>query len=149
MGSSSSSSKGWGYIVQWNNDTHSVKVGFTTTSLHSLLSTFLRYSPHKLVVIKAWQTSKADYELVEDRLASFGNKHGWINVTTGLKRVVREWVPCDSLQARSLFRRKCGERVLWWSWLKSSEEFVPPVSSIATKQREPKGAQSIIRSSGF
>lgn len=150
MGVSQANKQGWGYILQWSNDASMVRVGFTTASLHSFLAGFARYNACKLVVVKAWETNKEDYELVEERLAPFVGSNGWMKVTPGLKRVVREHLPCGSLQAKSQFKRKCGERVLWMPWLHPSQEFVPPYSSsIATKQRDQRGARSIIRSSGF
>lgn len=150
MGVSQANKKGWGYILQWSNDASMVKTGFTTASLHSFLIGFARYNACKLVVVKAWEANKEDYELVEERLTPFVGSNGWMKVTPGLKRVVREHLPCDSLQAKAQFNRKCGDRVLWTPWLHPSQEFVPPhSSSIATKQRDQHGARSIIRSSGF
>lgn len=143
--------QGWGYIVQWSNDASMVKMGFTTTPLHGFLSGFLRYNGHKLVVVKAWETSKSDHELVHERLQSFLGPNGWMKVTPGLKRIVREHLPCDSRQAKAKFKKQCGERVLWCPWLHPSEEFVTPYeySSIATREREQSKTKSIIRSSGF
>ena len=137
--------------MQWSNDASMVKVGFTTTSFHSFLSGFLRYGGHKLVVLKAWETSKDDYELVQERLQSFLGPNGWMKVSPGLKRIVREHLPCDSRQAKAKFKKQCGERVLWLPWLHPSEEFVSPCeySSIATKERIHVKTKSIIRSSGF
>lgn len=150
MGISQANKQGWGYILQWSNDASAVKAGFTTASLHSFLTSFARYNACRLVLVKAWETSKEDYDLVEKRLAPFIESNGWAKVTPGLKRVVREHLPCDSLKAKAQFKRKCGERVLWMPWLHPLQEFVPPYpSSIATKQRNQRGARSIIRSSGF
>jgi hypothetical protein len=152
MGISQAGKQGWGYVLQWSNDASVVKAGFTTASFHSFLSGFARYNACKLVVVKAWETTKDDYDPVEDRLKPFmaSNGGGWLKVTPGLKRIIREHLPCDSLKAKSQFKRQCGERILWMPWLHPSQEFVPPYSpSIATKQRSQRGAQSIIRSSGF
>ena len=141
--------QGWGYVLQWSNDSCMVKAGFTTTPLPSLLSTFLRYNGHDIVVIKAWEATKEDYQLDAERLQPFMDESGWMKTTLGLKRVVRDSLPCDSLKARSMFKRKCGKRVSWASWLKPSDEFVSPFPSCSTRQHQQKGAQSIIRSSGF
>lgn len=141
--------QGWGYVLQWSNDSCMVKAGFTTTSLPSLLSTFLRYNGHDIVVIKAWEATKEDYQLDADRLQPFMDESGWMKTTLGLKRVVRDSLPCNSLKAKSMFKRQCGKRVSWASWLKPCDEFVSPFPFCSTERNQQRSARSIIRSSGF
>ena len=143
------SKQGWGYIVQWFNDGTMVKAGFTTASFPGVLAAFSKHSAHRLVVVKAWQTTKQDYELIAERLKPFVKTNGWMKVVPGLQRFVREDLPCDSLQAKSQFKRQCGEQIAWMSWLHPSEEFIPMPLSSPAKERQRKGAKSIIRSSGF
>ena len=142
------SKQGWGYMLQWFNDGTMVKAGFTTAGLPGVLAAFARHNGHRLVVVKAWEATKEDYELIADRLKPFVGSNGWMKVTPGLQRLVREDLPCDSLKAKSQFKRKCGEQVVWMSWLHPSQEFIPMSLSSPSKVQR-KGAQSLIRSSGF
>ena len=143
------SKQGWGYMLQWFNDGTMVKAGFTTAGLPGVLAAFARHNGHRLVVVKALEATKEDYELIADRLKPFVGSNGWMKVTPGLQRIVREDLPCDSLKAKSQFKRKCGEQVVWMSWLHPSQEFIPMPLSSPTKERQHKGARSIVRSSGF
>ena len=142
--------QGWGFIIQWSNDRLMVKAGFTTASFSKVLLAFAKHSPHRLVVVKAWETTKEDYELVATRLEPFVTSSGWMKATDGLQRLVREDLPCDSLRAKAQFKRACGDAIAWMPWLFPSDEFIPmPVLSKCSKTRYRQGAQSIIRSSGF
>ena len=143
------SKQGWGYMLQWFNDGTMVKAGFTTAGLPGVLAAFARHNGHRLVVVKAWEATKEDYALIADRLKPFVGSNGWMKVTPGLQRIVREDLPCDSLKAKSQFKRQCGEQIVWMSWLHPSQEFIPMPLSSPAKERQRKGAQSIVRSSGF
>jgi hypothetical protein len=73
------SKQGWGYMLQWFNDGTMVKAGFTTAGLPGVLAAFARHNGHRLVVVKAWEATKEDYELIADRLKPFVGSNGWMN----------------------------------------------------------------------
>jgi hypothetical protein len=103
---------GWIYIVQWENDPHSVKIGFST-DLPSRMASFLTACRHGLLILKVFRGPQEEEQRLHERFDGCRGDGEWFDFTPGLQRFMRQEMPCHTKEARTLFGGKMSARVKW------------------------------------
>jgi hypothetical protein len=108
--------EGWVYVVQWSNDKDVVKIGFSTT-LKDRFATYLTYSRHQLVVLKAFRADQAEESRLHKKFAFIRDNGEWFTLTPALRYYLQEQAPCHTKDAKAEFDREVGDfykdRIIW------------------------------------
>ena len=103
---------GWVYVIQWENDPHSVKIGFST-DLPARMASFLTACRHGLLILKVFRASVNEEQQLHERFDSCRGDGEWFDFTPGVQRYMRQEMPCHTKEARTLFGGKMSTRVKW------------------------------------
>jgi hypothetical protein len=108
--------EGWVYVVQWSNDKDVVKIGFSTT-LKDRFSTYLTYSRHQLVVLKAFRADQSEESRLHKKFAFIRDNGEWFTLTPALRHYLQEKAPCHTKDAKEEFDADAKDyyqdRIIW------------------------------------
>jgi hypothetical protein len=104
--------EGWIYVVQWENDEETVKIGFSC-DLKSRLGDFLTYSAHNLVVLKAFRGDQEEEKLLHEKFQATRGNGEWFTLSSSLAFFLKEQCRCNTKEAKQEFQGAHKNRILW------------------------------------
>lgn len=113
--------EGWVYVVQWENDEETVKIGFSS-DLKGRLADFLTYSPYRLIVVKAFRADQADEKLLHEKFEAVRGNGEWFALSQSLTFFLKEQCCCNTKEAKKEFGNAYKERILWRPLLPAAQE---------------------------
>jgi hypothetical protein len=113
--------EGWVYVVQWENDEETVKIGFST-DLKGRLGDFLTYSPHRLIVVKAFRAEPEEERLLHEKFQAVRGYGEWFALSQSLAFFLKEQCRCNTKEAKKDFGSAHKERILWKPMLPAAQD---------------------------
>lgn len=113
--------EGWIYVVQWENDEETVKIGFSC-DLKSRLADFLTYSPHSLKVLKVFRGDQSEEKLLHEKFHAARCSGEWFALSPSLLFFLKEQSRCDTKDARQEFQGAYKDRILWKPMMPAAQE---------------------------
>jgi hypothetical protein len=104
--------EGWVYVVQWQERSREVKIGFSS-DIRKRLVDFLTYSSDTLVVLKVFRGDRAHEAELHDKFERQRINGEWFIVDDPLKQFFKVYCPCDTKDARQEFGSLQKERIIW------------------------------------
>lgn len=126
--------EGWIYVVQWDNDEETVKIGFST-DLKGRFGDFLTYSAHNLVVLKAFRGNQDEERLLHEKFQAARGNGEWFVLSPSLSFFLKEQCRCDTKDAKKEFNNAHKDRVLWRPMTPAAQERL----EVAHKSRKLPG----------